>query len=181
MITSARTWLEMFAAATRKLAHAISVVDVRVAVLPLVYVNEAFEQLTGYPQAEAVGRNCRFLQGEASEELSVAELVRAIREQRTCTVKLTNYRKDGTAFVNELSLHPVCDSRGVYRYVVGVAKDVNELSALSERAMLIAVRQLLPSQFPASLNESEERLIVGKYAQESQFVHSVLANNKVKW
>ena len=77
------TWLAMFKDATRKLAHAILVVDVRVAGLPLVYVNEAFETLTGFAHDEAVGRNCRFLQGKATEQAAIAQLVHAIREQRT--------------------------------------------------------------------------------------------------
>ena len=108
-LSAQATWLSMFTNATSKLVHAVLVVDVRVAGLPLVYVNDAFERLTGYTPVEAVGQNCRFLQGDATEAEAVAELAHAIRERRSCVVKITNYHKSGTAFANELSLHPVCD------------------------------------------------------------------------
>ena len=153
------TWLGMFSEATRKLPHAILVVDMRVAGLPLVSVNDAFVQLTGYSQNEAVGHNCRFLQGSATEDSSVAELVRSIRERTACVVKITNYRKDGVSFVNELSLHPIFDSRGIYRYVVGVASNASETSAPIERALLVALRQLIPTHFPAALNGRNERRV----------------------
>ena len=157
--TGSSTWLSMFTNATSKLVHAVLVVDVRVAGLPLVYVNDAFERLTGYTPVEAVGQNCRFLQGDATEAEAVAELAHAIRERRSCVVKITNYHKSGTAFANELSLHPVCDSRGVYHYMIGVASDAGDSSNASERAMLVAMRQLLPSQFPSSLSVRIERRI----------------------
>ena len=143
-------WLEMFGAATEKLPHAISVVDVQVAGLPLVFVNEAWEQLTGYGRSDALGRNARMLQGEATETDAVAELVASIRARRRCTVRLTNYTQAGTAFANELSVHPVSDSRGVYRFMVGVMGDAE--STVETRAMLAAVRDLLPEQFPAVLS-----------------------------
>ena len=169
------TWVSMFTEATRKLPHAVLVADTRVAGLPLISINDAFMQLTGYTHDEVIGQNCRFLQGPATEEASVAELVRSIRERQSCVVKITNYRKDGGMFTNELSLHPVFDSRGVYRYIVGVASDAGESSAPGNRAMLVAFRQLLPTHFPASLNVDEEQLIsVEKYAQEEQFVLSML-------
>ena len=158
-VKKGETWVTKFTQATKKLGCAVMLVDVREAGLPLVYVNDAFERLTGYPQAEALGRNCRFLQGEGTEAASVAELVRSIREAQPCVVKITNYRKKGAAFVNELSLHPVCDSRGVYRYVIGVAADASEIEAPGDRAMLVALRHRLPEHYPASLNSPQERRV----------------------
>ena len=169
------TWLTMFIKATEKLPYAISIASAKEAGQPLVYVNEAFEALTGYTRAEACGRNCRFLQqGCKTEEGAVAELVRSIRERRSCLVKLTNYKKSGQVFVNELSLHPVYDSRGVYQYVIAIANDAGAHASACERAMLAALRQLLPSQFPASLNEREDRVVVGKAEQERQFVWAMV-------
>ena len=152
------TWLPMFVLATEKLPFAVSVVDMQVAGLPLVYVNEAWQALTGYTPTEWFGQNCRMLQGEHTEEDVIAELVSSIRNCQPCLVHVTNYKKDGTAFVNELSHHPVCDSRGVYRYVIGVASDANESTSV-QRAMLAAVRQLLPTEFPASLVARSERQV----------------------
>ena len=74
---------------------------------PLVYVNPAFERTTGYAAEEALGRNCRFLQGEDRDQPALGELRAAVREERHCTVVLRNYRKNGTLFYNELSVYPV--------------------------------------------------------------------------
>jgi PAS domain S-box-containing protein len=86
---------------------------------PLVYVNPAFERTTGYPAEEALGRNCRFLQGEDHDQP-------ALEEERHCTVVLRNYRKDGTLFWNELSVYPVRDEKGHMTNFVGVQNDVTE-------------------------------------------------------
>src|SRR3712207_4375343 len=93
---------------------------------PLVYVNPAFEETTGYAAEEAVGRNCRFLQGEDRGQPAVEELRSAVREGRHCTVVLRNYRKDGSLFYNELSIYPVRDEAGRVTNFVGVQNDITE-------------------------------------------------------
>jgi PAS domain S-box-containing protein len=93
---------------------------------PLVYVNPAFERTTGYAAGEAVGRNCRFLQGEDRDQPALQELRAAIHEGRHCTVVLRNYRKDGTLFWNELSVYPVRDEEGRVMHFVGVQNDITE-------------------------------------------------------
>ena len=93
---------------------------------PLVYVNPAFERTTGYPAEEALGRNCRFLQGEDHDQPALEELRTAIHEERHCTVVLRNYRTDGTLFWNELSVYPVRDEKGHMTNFVGVQNDVTE-------------------------------------------------------
>src|SRR3954467_9044462 len=76
---------------------------------PLVWVNPSFTRISGYSYEESVGRNCRFLQGPATERAAVDELRRALQEQQPLTTTLLNYRKDGTAFWNQLSITPVFD------------------------------------------------------------------------
>jgi len=91
---------------------------------PIVYANESFLAMTGYPREEVLGRNCRFLQGPASEPERVAELRRAIRAEEPTTVELRNHRRDGTAFVNEVHISPVRDATGQVVRFVGVQVDV---------------------------------------------------------
>ena len=139
----------------------------------MIYVNEAWQKLTGFSSADAVGRSSRMLQGIDTEEDALAEISASIRERRSCTVKITNYKKSGETFLNNLSIHPVHDSRGVLRYSIGIISD-NACDSAFNRAMLAAVRHLLPTSFPVSLNvECEERAIVGKAAQEHQFLHAM--------
>lgn len=91
---------------------------------PLTFVNTAFERLTGYAAADIVGRSCRVLQGPGTDPAAIAEISAALRDARDCTVVLRNFRRDGTAFENELRLAPVFDEDGAYVQVVGVQNDV---------------------------------------------------------
>jgi two-component system cell cycle sensor histidine kinase/response regulator CckA len=92
---------------------------------PLVYVSPGFERITGYRSHEALGRNCRFLQGPGSDPAIVAKLRQAIVSVEPCSVELVNYRKDGTSFWNELSISPVRDDAGRLTHFVGVQADVS--------------------------------------------------------
>jgi two-component system cell cycle sensor histidine kinase/response regulator CckA len=100
---------------------------------PIVYASPGFERLTGYAAGEAVGRNCRFLQGRDTDPDAVARLRSAVREARPCTVELLNYRKDGSNFWNELSVSPVRDEDGRLTHFVGVQTDVTQRRLLEEQ------------------------------------------------
>ncbi|MGY1803282.1 SpoIIE family protein phosphatase [Blastococcus sp. SYSU D00922] len=93
---------------------------------PLVWVNPSFTRVTGYEAEDAIGRNCRFLQGPASDPAAVAEIRDGLAARRTVTTTLLNYRKDGTAFWNQLSVSPVFDGAGELVSFVGVQTDVTE-------------------------------------------------------
>lgn len=109
---------------------------------PLVYVNPAFERTTGYGPAEALGRNCRFLQGEGTDPAATARIRAAMAEQRHEVVTLLNYRRDGSPFWNELSLSPVHDSAGALTHFVGIQADVTaRVLAEQGRAQHLAAEQ----------------------------------------
>jgi PAS domain S-box-containing protein len=92
--------------------------------VPLTYVNEQFEQITGYTESEILGRNCRFLQGEGTDPEPVAALREAIENEERVSVTLRNYRKDGTAFWNRVSVAPVRDETGAATSFIGFQEDV---------------------------------------------------------
>lgn len=93
---------------------------------PLVYVNDAFLEITGYDRETVLGENCRFLQGPDTDADRVAALRRAIEEPAAATVELLNYRADGTPFWNEVSLTPVHGDDGTVTHFLGVQRDVTE-------------------------------------------------------
>ncbi len=94
--------------------------------LPLIYVNEAFEQMTGYPAAEILGKNIRILlKGDVRQE-AVREIRNALREERRCSVVLRNYRKDGTPFWNSLVMYPIHDDAGRVTHIVAMQTDITE-------------------------------------------------------
>ena len=99
--------------------------DMRLPGQPILYVNQAFEDITGYSAAEVMGRNCSLLQGAEDEtQDAVNEIRQAIENGRSCKVVLRNYRKNGEAFWNELQLSPLTDEHGVVTHYIGIQNDI---------------------------------------------------------
>jgi PAS domain S-box-containing protein len=92
--------------------------------MPVIYVNPAFERLTGYTATEVLGRNCRFLYKEEKNQPALLEIRAALAKGRNCQVILRNYRKDGSSFWNQLSLSPLYDTRGKLTHFVGIQTDI---------------------------------------------------------
>ena len=108
---------------------------------PIIYVNAGFERLTGYAPDEVIGQNCRFLQGEQADDQTTALLRQAIQEEREVTVEIRNYRKDGTAFWNRLSITPVRDEAGRMTHLIGLQTDVTKRRQ-AEEALQTAKQEL---------------------------------------
>ncbi|ELZ72965.1 PAS-PAC-PAC sensing histidine kinase [Haloferax prahovense DSM 18310] len=114
---------------------------------PLTYINDAFEEMTGYDRSEVLGRNCRFLQGEETDSEPVEKLHEAIEAGESVAVSLTNYRKDGTPFWNELKISPVYED-GELTHFVGFQTDATVRHALKNQ--LVHETQTLKQLFETS-------------------------------
>ena len=101
-----------------------SVVDARADDMPLMWVNPAFTATTGYEFDEAVGRNCRFLQGPATDRAATRAVRAAVEAGHEITVTLLNYRKDGTSFWNQVAISPIHGPDGTLTHFVGIQTDV---------------------------------------------------------
>ncbi|MDP2827903.1 MAG: PAS domain S-box protein [Sulfuricellaceae bacterium] len=106
--------------------NAIVITDASLPHNPLIYVNAAFERITGYSKDEALGRNCNFLQNEDRDQPDIQDLRCAIRDKREGRAVLRNYRKDGSLFWNELLIAPVRDEQGRVTHFIGVQNDISE-------------------------------------------------------
>ncbi|MBB3329739.1 diguanylate cyclase (GGDEF)-like protein/PAS domain S-box-containing protein [Halomonas campaniensis] len=106
--------------------NGVVIVDANRPDLPIIYVNAAFERLTGYSRQEAQGRNCRFLQGENTDPEAVEAIRSRLARHEEVHVTLCNYHKDGTPFWNDLYISPVRDGRGEVTHFVGVQHDVSQ-------------------------------------------------------
>lgn len=101
---------------------------------PLIYVNPAFEKLSGYRASEVLGRNCRFLSAEPEDAPERRKLRRAVAEGKGGRFLLRNRRKDGSLFWNALTLFPVKDAQGRVRNLVATQVDATEkVDAQDER------------------------------------------------
>jgi PAS domain S-box-containing protein len=91
---------------------------------PLEVANEAFCDLTGYAEREVLGRNCRFLAGEATEPWVTEQIRGAIRTQRSVLVDILNYRRDGTPFRNGVLVTPLFGDEGELMWFLGSQVDL---------------------------------------------------------
>lgn len=107
---------------------------------PLVYVNDAFAQLTGYSSDDILGRNCRFLQGADSDQRAVKQMRAALDAGADLRSVLRNYRKDGTPFWNEVHLSAVRDDTGRITHYIGYQSDVSERVEREEQLRVLAYR-----------------------------------------
>lgn len=108
---------------------------------PIVYVNRAFEILTGYAADAAIGRNCRFLQGEDTSRRKIAELSEAISTRTPIETTITNYRADGAPFLNRLRIEPVFNDDGSLCCFLGLQRRVeNDAAADPVREQLAEIQ-----------------------------------------
>jgi PAS domain S-box-containing protein len=104
----------------------ITIADANAPDMPLVYVNESFVRLTGYEREFAIGRNCRFLQGEDSDPEAIQAMREAIQAEEPVSVELVNYTVDGERFWNRVDIAPVRDETGAMTHFVGFQTDVTD-------------------------------------------------------
>ncbi|GFE51516.1 signal transduction histidine kinase [Roseobacter cerasinus] len=114
---------------------------------PIVYVNHAFTRQTGYARSAAIGRNCRFLQGEETDKAAVDLIRRGIEARESISTDILNYRANGEPFLNRLVIAPICDEDGEVQYFVGVQKELRQ----EERGRA-------PEQINAQLTEIQDRV-----------------------
>ncbi len=125
-IASAEENLKLRDRAIESSVSAICITDNQVPDNPIVYVNPAFERITGYSSADVLGRNPRLLQGSDLEQPELLTVRAALQDERPCRVVLRNYRKDGSMYWNELDISPVRNDAGTVTHYIGVHSDITD-------------------------------------------------------
>jgi len=100
---------------------------------PILYVNPAFERITGYGAGEVLGRSPRFLSGADHDQKGLIDVRESMRLGLEVETVVRNYRKDGSLFWNELSVAPVRDAAGRLTNFVGIVDDVTEHKRYEEQ------------------------------------------------
>jgi PAS domain S-box-containing protein len=111
--------------------------DATVPDIPLIYVNAAFERLTGYTRADVLDKNCRLLSAEPPDHPVRVALRAAVKSRGAGTFRLRNKRQSGEVFWNQIDLHPVPETGAAARFIVATQTDVTaEVEASRSRDRL---------------------------------------------
>jgi PAS domain S-box-containing protein len=111
---------DLASSALHQFPQAVTLADPTQADCPLVYINDRFTELTGYSAQQALGKNCRFLQGKETDPEAIRTIKEALSEQKSVTLSILNYRADGTPFTNELHLAPLTFEDGELALYLGL-------------------------------------------------------------
>ena len=129
--------IETLSVVARQSDHAIATTDATGA---LTWSNPAWERLTGFTMAEAIGqRPGTLLQGTHTSSETTSQMRNAIRDGRSWTGDILNYRRDGTPYWIEMSITPTLDAASLLTGFVGLSRDITaRRGADRERQQLAA-------------------------------------------
>ena len=130
--------LRQFSKAVESAGNGIMIADATQPDYPIIYVNPAAEQLTGYSAEEYLGRSARFLHGDEKNQLGLEDIRAALRGGRGCRTILRNFRKDGSLFWNDFTLSPVYNTGGELTHYVGIQSDITEHKEAEEHIQALA-------------------------------------------
>ncbi|MDQ2803464.1 MAG: PAS domain-containing protein [Pseudomonadota bacterium] len=125
----------VFETAVHRTRMAMALSDPNLPDCPLVYVNPAFTELTGYALEAAIGRNCRFLQGPETDRDVVRRIRQAVADRIPINEEVYNYRRDGSGFWNALYISPVFDDEGKLTYFFASQLDISARKEAARRQM----------------------------------------------
>lgn len=145
---------------------------------PIEVANQAFIALTGYSEAEIIGRNCRFLAGASTEPWLTEQIRAGIHARRPVLVDILNYRSDGTPFRNGVMVTPLFGADGELEWFLGSQVDLGEHPSelfSSRRARAAALVKTLPTR------QREVLELVAKGLLNKQVAHRLgIAEKTVK-
>lgn len=120
--------------------HLVDVVDTGITITdpslpdnPLIYVNRAFTETTGYSAEDALGRNCRFLREREPKQPALGVVYEALKNAKSCEVELRNFTKEGKLFHNLLNITPMFDTNNKLKYFIGVQHDISHQKQNEEK------------------------------------------------
>jgi len=145
----------------------IAITNPRLPDNPMVFVNTAFCDLTGYTRDELIGRDCRCLQGKQTDRASIARVRAAVRQHSALDIELRSYRKNGTAFWNRLHLVPVHAADGQLTYffasLVDVTQERERLAMLQAQNAALLAATAAGAQADAANAEKSRLLAVASH------------------
>jgi hypothetical protein len=129
-------WFEMFKVLSEELPLGMVISDMSVPGCPLVHLNKAFSDLTGY-EKDKIGTNCKFLQGIDSEPYLIEDIMLSLQQSEPLLIKISNYKIDGTKFQCLLALQPIFGWKNEYKYQIGIQIEFESDKNMQEQLLLL--------------------------------------------
>lgn len=141
----------------------------------IVYVNPAFEALTGYKAGEAIGRSPRFLQGPETDTGTLSRIRSALEDGEPVREEVINYSKDGSPYWIEMEIAPLSNADGLVTHFVAVQRDISrrkqweklqwwETEILKKQAAGVALAETMQS-----INKAIEEVFPGARSATLRF------------
>jgi PAS domain S-box-containing protein len=130
---------------------------------PIIFVSDEFEEQTGYSPREALGRNCRFLQGPETDPATVEAISKALKSKSAITIDILNYKKDGTKFWNRLRIRPLLGDDGDVMFYAGVQNPIDASEVRTVPGVHSEKRSKLRSVISAILRSGRAKGARGKF------------------
>ncbi len=129
----------------------------------IVYVNEAFTKMTGYTSKEVIGKTPKILQGLKSDKKEIKLLNESIKKYETKEITIINYKKNGEEFLNNMSLSPVADERGIYTHWIAIQRDVTASKKLDQEITkaIINAQEQERFQIGGELHDNVNQILAG--------------------
>lgn len=129
--------------------NSIVIADALKANTPLIYCNEAFENMTGYTSEEVLGRNCSFLQNDDRDQKEIIIMHEAVANGKACNVVMRNYKKNGTLFWNDITITPIHNEKNKLTHFIGVLNDVTpKVKAADLKEQIRKILELIAKDKP---------------------------------
>ncbi len=120
----------------------------------IVFVNEAFQHMTGYTLEEVRYKTPRILQGDKTQRSELDKIRYALENWQSVRVELINYRKDGSEFWVEINISPVANETGWYTHWVSVQRDITERKLAEEQLKTQMLRSQLFADISLKIRQS---------------------------
>jgi PAS domain S-box-containing protein len=143
----------------------------------IIFANPAFYKMTGYKEADILGRTPRILQGKNSDPNKIKEISKALKEWKPIRTELTNYTKSGKEFIVELSIVPVKNKNGWYTHWISIQRDTTDRVKMVNQ--LIQYNKNLESLVSKKTKE-REKLILAKKKKELDAIKAKSILNALK-
>ncbi|MDE3143809.1 MAG: PAS domain S-box protein, partial [Bacteroidota bacterium] len=147
----------------------------------IIYVNDAYAEMSGYSIGEVIGKTPKILQGKKTDKEELRRIREAILNYRPYEMEILNYKKNGKVFWSTVSITPVANDEGVYTHWVGIKRDVTNQKKHERdiRRATIAAQEKEKYFIGSELHDNVLQLLIGSLFSAS-LIKNLSGNDLVR-